>query len=140
MNSATKHAVAWWQSRTAPMSKRHAVAVARPSGTWRRKSERIVWGSRIGTSVCRRARSSWVANSSGRSIAARRAAGGGGEQGEREEGEQQRPGHGRDHTRGMKVHFFETPAEWRAWLEANHATATEVEVGFRRKATGPADA
>jgi uncharacterized protein YdeI (YjbR/CyaY-like superfamily) len=34
------------------------------------------------------------------------------------------------------VHFFETPAEWRAWLEANHATATEVEVGFRRKATG----
>jgi uncharacterized protein YdeI (YjbR/CyaY-like superfamily) len=36
----------------------------------------------------------------------------------------------------MEVHFFETPAQWRAWLEANHATATEVEVGFRRKATG----
>ena len=36
----------------------------------------------------------------------------------------------------MEVHFFERPAEWRAWLEANHATETEVEVGFRRKATG----
>jgi uncharacterized protein YdeI (YjbR/CyaY-like superfamily) len=36
----------------------------------------------------------------------------------------------------MEVRFFETPAEWRAWLEANHATAAEVEVGFRRKATG----
>ena len=36
----------------------------------------------------------------------------------------------------MEVRFFETPAEWRAWLEANHETATEVEVGFRRKATG----
>ena len=36
----------------------------------------------------------------------------------------------------MEVHFFETPAEWRAWLEANHATETEVEVGFRRKASG----
>ncbi len=36
----------------------------------------------------------------------------------------------------MEVHFFETPADWRAWLEANHATETEVEVGFRRKASG----
>jgi uncharacterized protein YdeI (YjbR/CyaY-like superfamily) len=36
----------------------------------------------------------------------------------------------------VEVHFFETPAEWRAWLEANHAPATEVEVGFRRKASG----
>jgi uncharacterized protein YdeI (YjbR/CyaY-like superfamily) len=36
----------------------------------------------------------------------------------------------------VDVHFFETPEEWRAWLEANHATATEVEVGFRRKASG----
>ena len=36
----------------------------------------------------------------------------------------------------MQVHFFETPAEWRTWLEANHATATEVEVGFRRRASG----
>ena len=36
----------------------------------------------------------------------------------------------------MDVHFFETPAEWRAWLEAHHATEAEVEVGFRRKASG----
>jgi len=36
----------------------------------------------------------------------------------------------------MEVHFFETPANWRAWLEAHHATETEVEVGFRRKASG----
>ena len=36
----------------------------------------------------------------------------------------------------MEVHFFETPADWRAWLEVNHATETEVEVGFRRKASG----
>ena len=34
------------------------------------------------------------------------------------------------------MHFFETPAQWRAWLEANHAAASEVEVGFRRKASG----
>ena len=34
------------------------------------------------------------------------------------------------------MHFFETPGQWRAWLEANHETAAEVEVGFRRKATG----
>jgi len=36
----------------------------------------------------------------------------------------------------VEVHFFETPDEWRDWLESNHATATEVEVGFRRRATG----
>jgi uncharacterized protein YdeI (YjbR/CyaY-like superfamily) len=36
----------------------------------------------------------------------------------------------------VKVHFFETPEEWRAWLETNHATASEVEVGFRRKSLG----
>ena len=36
----------------------------------------------------------------------------------------------------MEVHFFETPSEWRAWLAANHETAAEVEVGFRRKASG----
>jgi uncharacterized protein YdeI (YjbR/CyaY-like superfamily) len=35
----------------------------------------------------------------------------------------------------MEVHFFDAVA-WRAWLAANHATATEVEVGFHRKATG----
>ncbi len=37
---------------------------------------------------------------------------------------------------GVEVHFFETPEEWRAWLEEHHATETEVLVGFRRKATG----
>ena len=40
------------------------------------------------------------------------------------------------HTHGVDVRFFESPAEWRAWLEANHATEAEVEVGFRRKASG----
>jgi uncharacterized protein YdeI (YjbR/CyaY-like superfamily) len=32
--------------------------------------------------------------------------------------------------------FFTTPAELRAWFAANHETATELIVGFRRKATG----
>jgi uncharacterized protein YdeI (YjbR/CyaY-like superfamily) len=41
-----------------------------------------------------------------------------------------------DHTGGVEVHFFETPAEWRAWLEAHHGSETEVFVGFRRKASG----
>ena len=36
----------------------------------------------------------------------------------------------------VQAHFFETPAQWRAWLKANHETAMEVEVGFRRTATG----
>ena len=36
----------------------------------------------------------------------------------------------------MEVRFFESPEEWRAWLEEHHATASEVEVGFRRRATG----
>ena len=36
----------------------------------------------------------------------------------------------------MEIHFFETPEQWRDWLAEHHATATEVEVGFRRKATG----
>jgi uncharacterized protein YdeI (YjbR/CyaY-like superfamily) len=35
-----------------------------------------------------------------------------------------------------EVHFFETPEQWRAWLAEHHATAREVEVGFRRRATG----
>jgi uncharacterized protein YdeI (YjbR/CyaY-like superfamily) len=34
------------------------------------------------------------------------------------------------------MHFFETPAEWRAWLAEHHETETEVEVGFRKRATG----
>ena len=36
----------------------------------------------------------------------------------------------------MDVRFFETPADFRAWLEANHETATELWVGFHKKATG----
>ena len=30
----------------------------------------------------------------------------------------------------MAPRFFATPAAWRAWLEANHATAQELSVGF----------
>ena len=33
----------------------------------------------------------------------------------------------------MKVTFFNSAAEFRAWLEVNHATATEVWVGFYKK-------
>lgn len=36
----------------------------------------------------------------------------------------------------MDVHYFATPAELRAWLEANHDHATELWVGFHRKETG----
>lgn len=36
----------------------------------------------------------------------------------------------------MDVVFFETPAEFRAWLETNHETATELWVGFHKKSTG----
>src|SRR5436190_15105985 len=32
--------------------------------------------------------------------------------------------------------FFATPQEFRAWLEARHADAREVVVGFHRKGTG----
>src|SRR5688572_2953224 len=32
--------------------------------------------------------------------------------------------------------FFATPADFRAWLAAHHATATELPVGFRTKASG----
>ena len=32
--------------------------------------------------------------------------------------------------------FFESPAEWRAWLEANHDTATEIWVGMWKARTG----
>ena len=34
--------------------------------------------------------------------------------------------------------FFETPAQWRAWLEANHATVAELSVGFWKLGTGKA--
>jgi uncharacterized protein YdeI (YjbR/CyaY-like superfamily) len=36
----------------------------------------------------------------------------------------------------MQVVFFETPTAFRAWLEANHETASELWVGFHKKATG----
>ena len=32
--------------------------------------------------------------------------------------------------------FFETPSELRAWLEENHATASELWVGYYKKASG----
>jgi uncharacterized protein YdeI (YjbR/CyaY-like superfamily) len=34
--------------------------------------------------------------------------------------------------------FLATPAEWRAWLEANHATAPEISVGFWKVGSGRA--
>jgi uncharacterized protein YdeI (YjbR/CyaY-like superfamily) len=34
--------------------------------------------------------------------------------------------------------FFETPAEFRAWLEEHHATASELLVGFHKRASGRA--
>ena len=37
-----------------------------------------------------------------------------------------------------KPTFFATPAEWRAWLEANHATAAELSVGFWKVGSGKA--
>jgi uncharacterized protein YdeI (YjbR/CyaY-like superfamily) len=36
----------------------------------------------------------------------------------------------------QNVVFFETPAELRAWFEANHETATELWLGYHRKRTG----
>jgi uncharacterized protein YdeI (YjbR/CyaY-like superfamily) len=36
----------------------------------------------------------------------------------------------------MKPIFFTTPAEWRAWLQKNHAKQSEVLVGFYKKASG----
>ena len=36
----------------------------------------------------------------------------------------------------MAPTFFATPAEWRAWLEANHATASELSVGFWKVGSG----
>jgi uncharacterized protein YdeI (YjbR/CyaY-like superfamily) len=38
-----------------------------------------------------------------------------------------------DHNRAV---FFETPAELRRWLEANHETADELWIGLHRRATG----
>jgi uncharacterized protein YdeI (YjbR/CyaY-like superfamily) len=36
----------------------------------------------------------------------------------------------------MDPTFFPTPAHWRAWLEANHETESEVLVGFYKKGSG----
>jgi uncharacterized protein YdeI (YjbR/CyaY-like superfamily) len=36
------------------------------------------------------------------------------------------------------LHFFETPAELRAWLEANHDSATELWIGRYKKGSGKA--
>ena len=36
----------------------------------------------------------------------------------------------------MKPQFFQTPADFRTWLEKNHATATELWVGFYKKDSG----
>src|SRR5499426_3325082 len=36
----------------------------------------------------------------------------------------------------MKPTFFATPAAFRAWLARNHATATELWVGFYKKESG----
>ena len=36
----------------------------------------------------------------------------------------------------MKATFFRTPADLRSWLEKNHATATELWVGFYTKDSG----
>ena len=38
--------------------------------------------------------------------------------------------------RAMEPIFFDSPAEWRAWLEANHDTAAEVWVGMWKAKTG----
>jgi len=45
----------------------------------------------------------------------------------------------RDEARPMasaRARFFRSAAEFRRWLEANHATATEIVVGFHKKASG----
>jgi len=36
----------------------------------------------------------------------------------------------------MKPTFFATPADFRQWLKKNHASATELWVGFHKKGTG----
>jgi uncharacterized protein YdeI (YjbR/CyaY-like superfamily) len=36
----------------------------------------------------------------------------------------------------MKLTFFPTPAAFRKWLAKNHATATELQVGYYKKETG----
>ena len=38
----------------------------------------------------------------------------------------------------MKPRFFADPLDFRAWLQANHATAAEVLVGYYKKGSGRA--
>src|SRR3954471_20260282 len=118
-----KHAPAALQPRTAPRSKRQAFGRARPSAWKCSKSERIVVGSRIGTGVCACARGSWVAKSLGTSTVRAAAVGTSSSVRTRERSAVRRMAP--DHTGGVEVLFFETPAEWRAWLE-EHATETKV--------------
>lgn len=40
------------------------------------------------------------------------------------------------HAPPPRARFFATPAAFRAWLEANHATADELLVGFHKKGSG----
>jgi uncharacterized protein YdeI (YjbR/CyaY-like superfamily) len=41
-----------------------------------------------------------------------------------------------DNAAGASPTFFETPEDFRAWLEANHDTARELLVGYRKVGTG----
>src|ERR687885_277897 len=36
----------------------------------------------------------------------------------------------------MKITFFESPSEWRRWLERHHDKARELWVGFYKKGSG----
>jgi uncharacterized protein YdeI (YjbR/CyaY-like superfamily) len=42
----------------------------------------------------------------------------------------------RHHAKAMEPTFFATPAEFRAWLEEHHGSATELLVGFHKKGSG----
>jgi uncharacterized protein YdeI (YjbR/CyaY-like superfamily) len=42
----------------------------------------------------------------------------------------------RHHLRAMEPAFFATPDEFRAWLEANHESESELLVGFYKRSTG----
>jgi uncharacterized protein YdeI (YjbR/CyaY-like superfamily) len=43
---------------------------------------------------------------------------------------------GRHHVNPMEPAFFETPADFRAWLEQHHETERELLVGFYKKGSG----
>jgi uncharacterized protein YdeI (YjbR/CyaY-like superfamily) len=42
----------------------------------------------------------------------------------------------RHHAKAMEATFFATPAEFRAWLQEHHESATELLVGFYKKGSG----